>query len=102
MRMHRTIGILMLGMALSGLAACHHRPSIAPVVLPNVQLQQAMDLFHRGEFRKAQAMLQRLTFDLEPGDPGLPQIRYYMAESSFQMGDLVQAASDFRKVSDEF
>src|SRR5881296_3569929 len=102
MRLQRTIGVLALGIALSGLAACHHGPRLAPVVQPDVQLANAMDLFHHGDFRRAQAILQRLTFDLEPGDPNLPQIRYYLAECSFQMGDYVQAASDFRKVSDEF
>src|SRR6266704_5271886 len=102
MRLQRTIGVLALGIALSGLAACHHGPRLAPVVQPDVQLANAMDLFHHGDFRRAQSILQRLTFDLEPGDPNLPQIRYYMAECSFQMGDYVQAVSDFRKVSDEF
>jgi len=102
MRLQRTIGVLALGIALSGLAACHHGPRLAPVVPPNEQLARAMYLFHHGDFRRAQAILQRLTFDLEPGDPTLPQIRYYMAECSFQMGDYVQASSDFRKVSDEF
>src|SRR5437762_13811631 len=102
MRLQQAIGVLALGIALSSLAACHHGPRLAPVVPPNEQLARAMDLFHHGDFRRAQAILQRLTFDLEPGDPTLPQIRYYMAECSFQMGDYVQASSDFRKVSDEF
>ena len=101
MRLQQAIGVLALGIALSSLAACHHGPRLAPVVPPNEQLARAMDLFHHGDFRRAQAILQRLTFDLEPGDPTLPQIRYYMAECSFQMGDYVQASSDFRKVSDE-
>src|SRR5437867_8137167 len=102
MRMRVAIGVVTLVVALRGVSACHHGARIAPVVQPNVQLDRAMDLFHHGDFRRAQAMLQRLTFDLEPGDPSLPQIRYYLAECSFQMGDYVQAASDFRKVSDEF
>src|SRR2546426_8857414 len=102
MRMRQTIGVLMLGVALSGPAACHHQPRVAPVVQPDVQLADAMDRFHHGDFRRAHATLQRMTFELEPGRPELAQIRSYMAESSFQMGDYVQAASDFRKVSDEF
>ena len=102
MRLRQTIGVLAVGVMLCGVAACHHSPRIAPVVAPSVQLARALDLFHHGDFRRAQTMLQRLTFDLEPGDPTLPQIRYYLAECSFQMGDLIQAASDFRKVSDEF
>src|SRR5207247_9117381 len=102
MRRQRTIGVLALGIALSGLAACHHGPRLAPVVQPDVQLANAMLLFHHGDFRRAQAILQLLTLDLEPGDPNLPQIRYYMAECSFQIGDYVQAVSGLRKVSDEF
>src|SRR5437773_9038551 len=102
MRLQQAIGVLALGIALSSLAACHHGPRLAPVVPPNEQLARAMDLFHHGDFRRAQAILQRLTFDLEPGDPNLPQIRYYVAECSFQLSDYVQAATDFRKVSDEF
>jgi outer membrane protein assembly factor BamD len=101
----RTIGLVTVCVWASGLAACHHAPRVArpaPVVQPDVQLGQAMDLFHRGDFRRAQVILQRMTFDLDPGRPELAQIRYYLAECSFQEGDYVQAASDFRKVSDEF
>src|SRR5213083_975514 len=102
MRLQKAIGVLALGIALSSLAACHHGPRLAPVVPPNEQLARAMDLFHHGDFRRAQAILQRLTFDLPPGSPELAEVRYYLAETSFQVGDYVQAASDFRKVSDEF
>jgi len=61
-----------------------------------------MDLFHRGDFRRAQVILQRVTFELTPGAPELAQVQYYSAESWFQVGDYVQAASEFRKVADEF
>lgn len=101
----RTIGIVTVCVWASGLAACHHAPRVsrpAPVVQPDVQLGKAMELFHHGDFRRAQVILQRMTFDLDPGRPELAQIRYYLAECSFQEGDYVQAASDFRKVSDEF
>jgi outer membrane protein assembly factor BamD len=89
---------------LVGLAACHHgRPSQAgPAAPASVEMKRALDLFHRGDFRRAQTILQRLTFELPPGDPELAQARYYSAESSFQLGDYVQASSDFRRVSDEF
>jgi outer membrane protein assembly factor BamD len=58
--------------------------------------------FHRGSFRRAQTTLQRLTFEFGPGQPQLAQIRYYLAECSFQLGEFVQAASDFRRVADDF
>ena len=43
-----------------------------------------------------------MTFELTPGTPELAEVRYYLAECWFQLGDYVQAASDFRKVADEF
>src|SRR5213594_2126692 len=105
MTMQRTIGMLALAVAAGVLAACHPRgraPQAAPAVAPDVDLRRAMDLFHRGDFRRAQVILQRVTFELTPGAPELARVRYYMAESWFQVGDYVQAASDFRKVADEF
>src|SRR5213594_2286335 len=105
MAMQQTIGILAAVMAFAGTAACHPRgrtPQAPPAVAPDVDRRRAMDLFHRGDFRRAQVILQRVTFELTPGAPELARVRYYMAESWFQVGDYVQAASDFRKVADEF
>jgi outer membrane protein assembly factor BamD len=105
MRQYR-IGLIVLTVALAGTAACHpgrRRVPPAPVITqPAVDLDRALRLFHRGEFRRAQAILQRTTFEFAPGAPELAEVRYYMAECSFQLGDQVQAASDFRKVADEF
>src|SRR5437016_10604372 len=105
MTMQRKIGVLALAVALSGMAACHphgRAPRAAPVVQPDVDLARAMDLFRHGDFRRAQMILQRLSFELPPGSPESAQVRYYIAESWFQVGDYVQAASEFRKVADEF
>jgi len=105
MTMQRTIGMLAFAASVGVLAACHPRgraPQAAPAVAPDVDLRRAMDLFHRGDFRRAQIILQRVTFELTPGAPELAQVRYYSAESWFQVGDYVQAASEFRKVADEF
>jgi outer membrane assembly lipoprotein YfiO len=103
MRKHRGIVSLLVA-GILGLAACHRgrAPQPAPAVEPSADMKRAMDLFHHGDFRRAQTILQRLTFALPPGDPELAAVRYYMAESSFQTGEYVQAASDFRRVSDEF
>ncbi len=105
MTMQRMIGTLALAVALTSLAACHPRgraPRAAPVVAPEVDLARALNLFHRGEFRRAQIVFQRVGFQLPPGSAELAEANYYGAECSFQLGDYVQAASDFRKVSDEF
>ena len=104
MARQQTIGILAAVMAFAGTAACHPRgrtPQAPPAVAPDVDRRRAMDLFHRGDFRRAQTILQRVTFELTPGTPELAEVRYYLAECSFQLGDYVQAASDFRKVADE-
>src|SRR5947207_7809508 len=107
MTMQRTIGMLAIAVALSGLggAACHPRgrvPRAAPVVPTDIDLRRAMDLFHHGDFRRAQTILQRVSFELMPGTPELAEVRYYLAECWFQLSDYVQAASEFRKVADEF
>ena len=105
MTMQRTIATLALAGALAGVAGCHPRgrvPRAAPVVEPDVDLARAMNLFRHGDFRRAQVIFQGVSFQLPPGSPELAEVRYYLAETSFQVGDYVQAASDFRKVSDEF
>jgi outer membrane protein assembly factor BamD len=72
------------------------------VVQPEVEIARAMELFRHGDFRKAQLIFQRLTFEFSVTQDEMAQARYYVAECSFQLGDYVQAASDFRKVADEF
>lgn len=74
----------------------------APVVQPEAELARGMQLFRRGQFRKAQTVFQRLTFEFSVTQEELAQARYYVAECNFQLGDFVQAASDFRRVADEF
>ena len=74
----------------------------APVVQPEAELARGMQLFRKGQFRKAQLVFQRLTFEFSVTQEELAQAHYYVAECSFQLGDYVQAASDFRKVADEF
>src|SRR5467141_1239295 len=105
MRMGRTIATLVLCLALGGLAACHHgrrSAAAAPAAQPAVDLERALALFRRGDFRHAQVLLQRTTFEFAPGAPEMAQVRDYLAERYFQVGDYVQAAADFRKVADEF
>src|SRR2546428_10178094 len=85
--------------------ACHHgagSPAPAPQLQPNVELERALGIFRHGDFHRAQQLLQRTTFEFTPGAPELAQVRYYLAECSFQLGDHVQAAADFRKVADEY
>ncbi|HEV2672674.1 MAG TPA: outer membrane protein assembly factor BamD [Gemmatimonadales bacterium] len=104
MRMQEKIGILALCGLLGTTAACGRRAAKQPPPAPDpaVGLDRAMQHFRRGDFRHAQLDLQHLTYEYGPGQPELAQVRYYLAECSFQVGEYVQAASDFRKVADDF
>jgi outer membrane protein assembly factor BamD len=82
---------------------CHPRPApVRPVEPSNVNLERALAQFRRGDFHRAQLALQRLTFELGPGEPDVATARFYLAESYFQLGDRVEAAHEFRKVADAF
>jgi len=85
-------------------AACGGKKdeSIAPQVQPEAEIAKGMQLFRHGQYRKAQTIFQRLTFEFSVTQEELAQAHYYVAECNYQMGDYVQAASDFRKVADEF
>src|SRR2546421_4280170 len=99
MKVYKTLALLAL------CVACHHgarSPAPAPQLQPNVELERALGIFRHGDFRRAQLLLQRLTFEFGPGQPELAQINYYLAECAFQLGEHAQAATDFRKVADEF
>ena len=83
-------------------AACHHAARVQPVVQPEAELERALTIFRRGDFRRALLLLQRVTFEFGPNQPEVARARYYLAECYFQTGDRVQAATEFRKVADEF
>lgn len=102
--MRRQIAALGLVAALAGAGACGgpKRAAVAPAVQPEAELGRAMQLFRRGEFRKAQIIFQRLTFEFSGTQEEMAQARYYVAECNIQLGDFVQAATDFRKVADDF
>jgi outer membrane protein assembly factor BamD len=94
--------VWMLGLATLA-AACHHGPKVqAPAPRAELQLDQAMALYRRGDYHRALLVLQRLTFEFGPNQPEAVAARYYTAECYFQTGDRVQAAHEFRKVADEF
>ncbi len=97
--MRRMVWILGLATLAAG---CHQGPRVQTVTAPEMELDHALTLIHRGDFHGAQLVLQRLSFEFTPGQPEAVVARYYLAECFFQTGDRVQAAHDFRKIADEF
>lgn len=86
------------------LVAAGCRPGSAPRTIPQPEgeLERALGEFRRGNFRGAQQRLQRLTFEFGRNQPELAKTRFYLAECYFQTGDRLSAATEFRKVADEF
>jgi len=97
--MRRMVWLLGLAMLTTG---CAHAPPVQTATAPAAELDRALALIRHGDFRRAQVVLLKLTFEFAPGEPELAAARYYLAECAFQTGDRVQAAHEFRKVADEF
>lgn len=83
-------------------AACGGRPAATVAPQPLERLDQARQLARQGKWAKTLPLLQRLAFDLPPGNPQIPEISYLTGEALFQTGSFVEAASQFRQVADEF
>ncbi len=92
--------VWILGLATLAVS-CGHAPRPSATT-PETQLERAMTLIRRGDFRRAQVVLMRLNFEFTAGQPEAASARYYLAECAFQLGDRVTAAHEFRKVADEF
>ncbi|MGH7606248.1 MAG: outer membrane protein assembly factor BamD, partial [Gemmatimonadales bacterium] len=105
MTMRATYWMLRLLVVIGPAAAvvgCHRTTRVQTGPRPEAELERAVSLFRRGDFRGAQVLLQRLTFEFGVTQPKLATVRYYLAECYFQNGDRVMAANEFRKVADEF
>jgi len=94
-------GLVFLFLVLLGTAACG--PGAAPQTAPSPDavLERARHEFRRGRFRQALIGFQKVSFEYPPGHPNVAEASYFAAESEFQVGDLEEAATDFRRVADE-
>jgi outer membrane protein assembly factor BamD len=54
-----------------------------------------------GKWGDAIEDLDRVLLELAPGDPRIPQARFFLGEARFAMGSHLEAAREFRRVSDE-
>lgn len=87
---------------LVALTACHHGARPVTTLSPDALLHQARRQFHGGDMGKALQSYRRLMFELAPNDTTLAEAHYFVAEAEFQMGQLVEAAHDFRETADQF
>lgn len=63
--------------------------------------QQASAAFREGDWTDALALFERYTLEAGSGDVRLVEARMFMAESHFADGARLEAAREFRRVSDE-
>lgn len=103
-------------LALLGAAACAgggRRPDATqptPVVgaaerIPQTALDsiwgQGEQAFRRGKWSDASTYFERFLLEAGPGDARMTRARFYIGEAKLQMGERLEAARDFRRVSDE-
>ena len=74
----------------------------------NSSPQQVDSLYRLAESRIRHAKwgdaiedLERLLLEFSPGDPRIPQARYFLGEAKLGIGSHLEAAREFRRVSDE-
>ena len=87
---------------LSLLVACG--PSLNPDDYPDPESlwDVAKAAYREGNWGKAQIGFQRLMFEVGPRDERQAEARYYVAECQLQQGQRLEAARQFRRVSDDF
>ena len=61
----------------------------------------AQDKVHRAKWGDALKELERVLLEFGPGDPRATKARYYLGEAHFALGSHLDAAREFRRVSDE-
>jgi outer membrane protein assembly factor BamD len=55
----------------------------------------------RGKWADAIKHLERVLLEFSPGDSRIPQARYFLGEAKLAIGNHLEAAREFRRVSDE-
>ena len=55
----------------------------------------------RGKWDDAIKHLERVLLEFSPGDSRIPQARFWLGEAKFAIGNHLEAAREFRRVSDE-
>jgi outer membrane protein assembly factor BamD len=63
--------------------------------------QRAQASFRRGKWEETQKLLDRALLEFAPGDARIPQAHFWLGEVQFALGNQLQAAREFRRVSDD-
>ena len=97
MRARWVVGLFVV----SGCFGGGHRPALEPDTHVD-HLALGLAQFRHGDFIRAQLTLRQAQFELSPTQPEMAEVRYYIAECDFQIGDLDAAGIEFSKVAEEF
>jgi outer membrane assembly lipoprotein YfiO len=112
-RRRRWLASLLLGASLTG---CGKGPAAAPTVTPtpvsrvaesassgelDTLWTKAKYAFRHGKWNDAIKHLGRVILELPPGDSRIAQAHFFLGECQFALGSNLEAAREFRKVSDD-
>ena len=105
--------VLIAVLPLGACGARGPRPATAPapvVAAPEVNVTparidstwaHAMDEYRRGKWESAATDFQSVLLELPSGDPRIVRARFLLAETKLAQGDELEAARQFREVSDQ-
>ena len=61
----------------------------------------AVGKVRRGKWADAQKLLDRVLLEFQPGDRRIPEAHFWLGEAQWGLGNHLQAAREFRRVSDD-
>ncbi|HEY7684178.1 MAG TPA: outer membrane protein assembly factor BamD [Gemmatimonadales bacterium] len=97
--------VLALGCSRGPRPASQVAPSATPGAIPRPELeklwQNAMRQYTRGSWGKAARLFERVALEVPVGDSLAPEAHFRLAECYFGQRNQLQAAREFRKVSDD-
>jgi outer membrane protein assembly factor BamD len=103
---------LLSAFLLSGAAACGGGRSEPATPSPEARTDatpqqvdslwaQAVSRIRHGKWADAQKLLDRVLLELQPGDRRIPEAHFWLGEAQLGLGSHLQAAREFRRVSDD-
>jgi outer membrane assembly lipoprotein YfiO len=80
--------------------APEQRADATPQEIDSLWARAVIQVRH-GKWSEAQKLFDRVLLEFSPGDSRTPQAHYWLGEAHFGMGSHLQAAREFRRVSDD-